>query len=167
MEFKQAQIKDIPQIMDIINDAQNYLKNKDIDQWQNNYPNSETLKKDIINNNLYIIVEKSKIIAVSAIIFNDDPTYNYIEGGEWLSSDNYGAIHRAAVAEEYKGQGIASEIFKHTFELAKKKGIESIRIDTHPDNFAMKQVIKKEKFKFCGIIYTELGGKRLAYEKII
>jgi RimJ/RimL family protein N-acetyltransferase len=167
VEFKQTEKKDIPQIMEIIKAARNYLKNKGIDQWQNNYPNSETLKEDIKNNNSYIITDGDKIIAAAAIIFGDDPTYDYIEGGKWLSSGNYGVIHRAAVIKEYKGRGIASEIFSQTFELAKKRGITSIRIDTHPDNEAMKRAIKKEKFKYCGIIYTESGGKRFAYEKIL
>lgn len=167
MESKQTEAKDIPQIMEIIKAARNYLKNKGIDQWQNNYPNSKTLKEDIENNNSYIITDGDKIIAAAAIIFSDDPTYDYIEGGKWLSSGNYGVIHRAVVIKEYKGRGIASKIFARTYELAKQRGITSIRIDTHPDNEAMKKAIKKEKFKYCGIIFTELGSKRLAYEKII
>lgn len=167
MEFKQTEIKDIPQVMEIIRAAKKHLKNKGIDQWQNNYPNSETLKKDIKDNNSYIIKVDDQIIAAAAIIFGDDPTYTYIEAGKWLSSSNYGVIHRAVVAEEYKGRGIASEIFTQTYELAKERGITSIRIDTHPDNIAMKRAIKKEKFNYCGIIYTESGSKRLAYEKIL
>ena len=167
MEFKQTEVKDIPRIMEIIKAARNYLKSKGIDQWQNNYPNSETLKEDIENHNSYIITDGDKIIAAAAIIFSDDPTYDYIEGGKWLSSGNYAVIHRAVVIKEYKGRGIASQIFARTYEFAKKRGITSIRIDTHPDNEAMKRAIKKEKFKYCGIIYTESGGKRFAYEKII
>ncbi len=167
MEFKQTEIKDIPQVMEIIKAAQNYLKSKRIDQWQHNYPNSETIKEDINNHNSYIIEVGNKIIATAAIIFGDDPTYDYIESGNWLSSGKYGVIHRAAVKEEYKGRGIASKIFSKTFELAKERGITSIRIDTHPDNIAMKRAIKKADFKYCGIIYTKSGGKRLAYEKIL
>ncbi|PTX17456.1 L-amino acid N-acyltransferase YncA [Halanaerobium congolense] len=167
MEFRQAEMKDIPQIMEIIQAAQQYLKEEGIDQWQNNYPNPESLKADIINKNSYLIEDKDKIIATAAVIFGDDPTYSYIEGGKWLSSGNYGVIHRAAVAENYKGQGIVSEIFAQTYKLAAAKGITSIRIDTHSENKAMQRVIKKEGFQYCGIIYTEDNSKRFAYEKLI
>jgi len=167
MEFRQAEMKDIPQIMEIIQAAQQYLKEEGIDQWQNNYPNPESLKADIINNNSYLIEDRDKIIATAAVIFGDDPTYSYIEDGEWLSSGNYGVIHRAAVAENYKGQGIVSEIFAQTYKLAAEKGITSIRIDTHPENIAMQRAIKKEGFQYCGIIYTADDSKRFAYEKLI
>jgi RimJ/RimL family protein N-acetyltransferase len=167
MEFKQAEIKDIPQIMEIIQAAQQYLKQNGIDQWQNNYPNPDSLKEDITNNNSYLIKDGDKVVATAAIIFGDDPTYSYIENGEWISKGNYGVIHRAAVAEAYKGQGIVSEIFAQTYKLAAAEGITSIRIDTHPKNKAMQRAIEKEGFKYCGIIYTEDDSKRFAYEKLI
>ena len=47
MIFRKSDFKDIPEIMRIISSAQKYLKEKGIDQWQNNYPNSETIKEDI------------------------------------------------------------------------------------------------------------------------
>jgi RimJ/RimL family protein N-acetyltransferase len=169
MEFKQAEMKDIPQIMEIIQAAQKYLKQNGIDQWQNNYPNPDSLKEDIKNNNSYLIKDGDKIAATAAIIFADDPTYSYIEDGQWLSSGpgNYGVIHRAAVAEAYKGRGIVSEIFAQTYKMAAADGITSIRIDTHPKNKAMQRAIEKEGFKYCGIIYTEDNSKRYAYEKLI
>ena len=167
MNFRKAETTDISEIMKIISSAQNYLKNKGINQWQNNYPNPETIKEDIENNNSYLIEIDGKIVATAAIIFGEDPTYNYIEAGNWIADDKYGVIHRAAVAEEYKGQGIVAKIFEETYRLASKEKAVSIRIDTHPDNNAMQRAIEKENFKYCGIIYIEDGSKRLAYEKII
>ncbi len=168
MKFMKAKVKDIPQIMEIIKDAQNYLRENGIDQWQNNYPNPEVLKNDIANGNSYLIKDNSKIIATAAIIFGEDKTYNYIEDGEWITEKGkYGVIHRAAVAEKYKGQGIASIFFKETEKMAAEKDAISIRIDTHQKNNSMQRLIEKEGFKYCGIIYTADGSKRLAYEKLI
>lgn len=167
MNFRKAEIVDIPEIMKIIKSAQNYLKNQGIDQWQNNYPNPETIKEDIENDNSYLIESNTKIVATAAIIFGDDPTYDYIEDGAWIAEGKYGVIHRAAVAKESKGQGIMAKIFKETYNLARKKKAISIRIDTHLENQAMQRAIEKENFKYCGIIYTSGGSKRLAYEKII
>ncbi|TDO72693.1 RimJ/RimL family protein N-acetyltransferase [Halanaerobium saccharolyticum] len=167
MNFRKAENRDIPEIIKIINEAQNYLRKQGIDQWQNNYPNSETIKDDIKQGNSYLIQQGRQVIATAAIIFAEDSTYNYIEAGEWISEGKYGVVHRVAVAEEYKGQGIMAEIFKNTYKLASRENAESIRIDTHPENLAMQRAIEKESFTYCGIIYTSEGGKRLAYEKLI
>lgn len=166
MEFRKAEIADLSQIIKIIKAAQKYLKEEGIDQWQNNYPNQQTIKNDIQNNNLFVLQLGNKIRAAAAIIFGRDPFYDQIEGS-WISKGDYGVIHRAAVADEYKGQGLMGKFFKKTYQLALKKEVRSIRIDTHQDNSAMLKAVKKEGFKYCGVIYVRDGSKRLAYEKII
>ena len=47
MIFRKATETDLNAIMNIISQAQNYLKEQGIDQWQNGYPNRQTIKKDI------------------------------------------------------------------------------------------------------------------------
>lgn len=167
MQFLKTKIEDIPQVMEIIRDAQKYLCQEGIDQWQNDYPNPDTFKEDIKNGNSYVIKDKEKVIAAAAIIFADDPTYARIYEGQWLSQGKYGVIHRAAVAEDYKGQGIASLFFKEAEKMAAESAAQSLRIDTHQDNLSMQRLIEKENFKYCGIIYTESGSRRLAYEKLL
>lgn len=167
MKFLKTKTEDIPLVMEIIKDAQKYLKNEGIDQWQNDYPNPQVIKEDIKNGNAYVIKKNDTVVAAAAIIFANDPTYDQIEHGEWLTQGKYGVIHRAAVAKDYKGQGIASIFFRETEKMAAEKGAESIRIDTHQENLSMQRLIEKENFKYCGIIYTADGSKRLAYEKII
>ena len=39
-----------------------------------------------------------------------------------------------------------------------------IRIDTHEDNIVMQKAIAKNGFHKCGIIYTDDGSPRIAYE---
>lgn len=43
MELRKSSRSDIESIMKIIHQAQNYFKENGIDQWQNNYPNEETI----------------------------------------------------------------------------------------------------------------------------
>lgn len=167
MIFRKAVTKDLKEIMPIIKSAQDYLKKNKIDQWQNNYPNLKILKEDIKNNNLYILEINGEIVAVAAIIFAEDPFYNKITDGEWLKNGFYGAIHRAAVAKKFKGQNLISEFFSQTYKMAQNLNADSIRIDTHRDNLAMRKVVEKEGFNYCGIIRVRNGSERLAYEKLI
>ena len=47
MILRPTKIEDISRVIDIINQAKTYFKNNDIDQWQDGYPNEETIEKDI------------------------------------------------------------------------------------------------------------------------
>ena len=58
-------------------------------------------------------------------------------------------------------------MIEHACKLAKAEGASSVRIDTHEDNIPMQNMIEKNGFKKCGIIYLLDGNKRLAYEKIV
>ncbi|WP_455935229.1 hypothetical protein [Haemophilus sp.] len=54
MEFRKSVKSDIPEIMGIIKQAQDYFKEKNIDQWQNGYPNEEVINNDIENEESYV-----------------------------------------------------------------------------------------------------------------
>lgn len=41
---------------------------------------------------------------------------------------------------------------------------DNIRIDTHRDNLVMQRAVRKEGFRYCGIIYCWSGDDRLAYQ---
>lgn len=111
MEFRGAVFSDINKIMIIIKQAQEYLKQEGIDQWQNNYPNPEIIKNDIENKIGYVLVYNENIIGSVAVSFDGEKTYDYIEGN-WLSNNDYAVVHRIAISSEYKGQGFASIMLK-------------------------------------------------------
>ena len=47
IELKVVKKGEEERVMHFINDAKLYLKEKGINQWQNGYPNMETVKKDV------------------------------------------------------------------------------------------------------------------------
>ena len=106
MEFRKSTKLDINDIMKIIKQAQNYFKENKIDQWQNNYPNYDTIENDIDGEESYVLVKDGKIVATAALSFNGEGTYNNIYNGKWLSNNKYAVVHRVAVDENYKGQGL-------------------------------------------------------------
>lgn len=167
MKFRKTTIADIADIMQIIAQAQAYLKSQGIDQWQNNYPNPDTIRNDIDNDNSYVLEMDGLIVGTAAIVFTGDRNYDVIYDGEWLSCGEYAAIHRIAVAAEYKGSGLASVIIKDVEHMCADRNIHSIRVDTHEKNTSMQRLLQKNDFQYCGIIYLEDGSKRIAFEKII
>lgn len=167
MEFRKSTEKDINNIMAIINEAQIQLKTQNVDQWQNNYPNADSIKSDIKNNYSYVLIREHKIIATVAISFDGEKTYNNIYDGKWLTNYSYAVIHRMAVKNEFKGTGVASELIKCVEEECIEKSIHSIKIDTHIDNKSMQSLLKKNDFKYCGVIYLDDKSKRIAFEKVM
>lgn len=167
MEFRKAMESDINSIMKIIKQAQDYFKKQGIDQWQNNYPNIETIKNDIAKGYGYVLLKDGEVAGTVAVSFDGEKTYEYIYDGKWLSDFEYAVIHRMAIDNNLKGLGLASIIMKKVEEMCINKGIKSIRIDTHEDNKSMQRLIEKNRFQYCGIIYLADNSKRLAFEKLI
>ncbi|EJT6153545.1 GNAT family N-acetyltransferase [Clostridium perfringens] len=167
MEFRQANISDLDQIVEIIELSKKYLKETKVDQWQDGYPAKEDLRRDIESGNSYVLTNKDEIVATTVISLDGESTYNSIFNGEWITNEEYIVMHRVAVHDKYKGKGIFKELIKEAESLALNKGISSIKIDTHRDNISMQRAVVKNDFKRCGIIYLEDGSERIAFEKVI
>lgn len=166
MEFRQAKISDLDQIVEIIELSKKYLKETKVDQWQDGYPAKEDLRRDIESGNSYVLTNKEEIVATTVISLDGESTYNSIFNGEWITNDEYIVMHRVAVHDKYKGKGIFKELIKEAEILALNKGISSIKIDTHRDNISMQRAVVKNDFQKCGIIYLEDGSERIAFEKV-
>jgi ribosomal protein S18 acetylase RimI-like enzyme len=169
MKLQKSTLADIPAIMKIIADAQHYLANLNIDQWQDGYPDSTQIKLDIKNEDSFVVLdETNKIIGTTVFTTKTENTYNQIEG-EWLTKKDaqYGVIHRLAVDNDYRKVGLAKFVFEQCETSLKQQGIKSMRIDTHSDNKGMQGLLSKLDYQFCGIIRLESGAERLAYEKLL
>ncbi|MBW6409632.1 GNAT family N-acetyltransferase [Clostridium weizhouense] len=167
MEFRKSVESDINSIINIIKKAQEYFGKKGIDQWQNNYPNIETIREDISNKNSYVLLKDNNIIGTAMLSFDGEKTYEYIYQGAWVSDNKYAVVHRIAIDDNYKGLGIAKLIIENIEKICLNKNIHSIRIDTHKDNVSMQKMLKKNGFKYCGIIYLEDKSERIAFEKTL
>lgn len=166
MKFRKTTIEDISSVLEIIQQAQEYLKWKNIDQWQNGYPNADSVIKDIQNGYSYVIEENRTVIGTMAIVFDGEPTYEHIYEGEWKTTSTlYATLHRVAVRKEWKGKGIARKMVTEVALMCQEHNIGSIRMDTHRDNYSMQSMMKKNGFVYCGIIYLEDGAERLAFER--
>ena len=127
-------------------------------QWgDDGYPHRDLLESDIARKQLYVIEENDEIYGVFAFMQGLDPTYGYIEDGQWLNEKPYGTIHRIASDGTVKG------MFTKAFQFCLLQ-MDEIRIDTHHDNKTMQHVLDKHGFARCGIIYLGNGDPRIAYQ---
>ena len=154
-----AETKDLDAIVKVYAAARAYMAaSGNPHQWGDSaYPHRDLLEEDIEKKRLYVIEEDGVVHAVFAFMFGADPTYSYIEDGQWPNSKPYGTIHRIASDGQIKG------MFTKAFDYCRSR-IDEIRIDTHHDNKTMQHVVTKHGFKRCGIIYLENGDPRIAYQ---
>jgi len=165
MKIFAAQPSHITDIMKIIGEAQSFLKSMGIDQWQDNYPEQSVIMNDIAANEGLIITHQTEIIAYAMISFRHEPSYETIYEGKWLNNEPYAVLHRMAVSENFRNQGVAQFILKELEIMSLQNNLLNIRVDTHIENLPMRKLLTKNGYLYCGTIYLGNGNKRIAFQK--
>ena len=139
MRIRKTTLNDLEPVMAMYDYARKFMQEHgNPNQWINGYPSEEYIRREIAD--------------------GEDPTYAVIDNGKWLNDAPYGVIHR--MASNGKEKGIADQCIRWCFEQH-----HNIRVDTHHDNYVMQNILKKNGFEECGIIYTHNGSPRIAYQK--
>lgn len=165
--LRRAQLQDLPAIMKIIDDAKELLKKNGSPQWQNGYPNQETLTQDIAMQTNWVLINDNKVAATATLQLTPEPTYRNITQGQWQQPDEpYATIHRVAISSNYRGQGLSKLLFSNLLTVGQMQGIKNFRVDTHRSNKAMQHIAENFNFKKRGIIKVndQNDPEQLAYE---
>lgn len=152
-------MSELDELMKIYERAQAFMiESGNPNQWKKGHPRRDMIEEDINLGRLFVCVKGEKAECVFMYEEGDDPTYSYIEDGEWPNDRPYGVLHRIASAGNVKG--IASVCLDWCYEKCR-----NLRADTHEDNKVMQRVLEKNGFLRCGIIYIADGTPRIAYQK--
>ena len=165
MILRKAVFLEVPIIWNILQQAIEQRKQEGSNQWQDGYPNKQTVYDDISKGYAYVLADDKMILAYAAIIFGIDPTYNDIKGC-WLTSGDYVVIHRVAILNTMKRKGVATQLFKMIEDLCVEQKIYSIKVDTNFDNVPMLKILDKLNYSYCGEVLFK-GAPRRAYEKVL
>ena len=165
MIIREAEEKDIGEIMAIVAQAKQYFRENGIPQWQSEYPCADDIRKDIGHGGM-VVEEDGQIIAYCFVAIMDDPNYAYIEG-EWLNQRPYIVLHRTCVSSSCKDKGIGRLFTKYAKQMAQQAGIYDLRADTHEKNASMRRMLEKDGFVECGTIYVADGSPRVACQLVL
>lgn len=158
MHIRSATERDLPLLLPLYRQARAFMRScGNQAQWINGYPSASLLQQDIAASHLYICLDGCTIAAAFCWRPGPDPTYRRIEQGRWLDEQPYYVVHRLAVNSP--GWGVGSFCLRWCLQQNPR-----LRIDTHRDNAPMQKLLLKNGFHYCGIIYTEDGSPRLAYQ---
>lgn len=164
---------DLPSILSIYTAARKFMEETgNASQWNDSYPPVSLVEEDIKKNQLYVITTDTgaqdtvpndpaplsdTVHAVFAFLPGEEPDYDVITDGHWLSDTPYRAVHR--VASDGTIRGVVSQCMDYC-----KSQCSHLRIDTHKNNLVMQHQLEKNGFRRCGIIHIADGSPRIAYE---
>lgn len=164
MRIRRSTEEDFPRMMEIYAYARQMMaEHGNPNQWgPTHWPPEALIHDDIRRGNSYVCVNGAeRVIGTFFYIHGKDiePTYREITDGSWLDDSPYGVVHRIAADGSEKGTG--TFCINWAFEQC-----GHLRIDTHGDNLAMQNLLRKLGFVHCGTIYVEEDNDpRLAFEK--
>ena len=153
-------------IWEILKQAIELRRRQGSRQWQDGYPNPQTVADDISKNQGFVfLADDDRIVGYVAIIENDEPAYENIDG-RWLTEGDFIVLHRLAISQDAVGRGMAKVLFKIIEDFVRHKNFPSIRVDTNFDNIAVLKTLDRLGYQYCGEVLLR-GAARKAFEKVL
>lgn len=165
IHFRKAETSDINAVWEIIQQSIERRRKDGSQQWQNGYPNLQTVESDVEKGFGHVLTVDGEVAVFVALIFNDEPAYSSIEGA-WLTNGEFVVVHRVAISENFAGQGLAKKLFDYIEDFTKSQNVLSIKVDTNYDNLAMLKILESKGYTYCGEVFLA-GGVRKAFEKVL
>lgn len=178
--IRKATENDLPEMLIIYENARQFMKeNGNESQWglpspgKKPWPSEESLHAKLAKGIQYICDyvpdenknQKPQIAATFGYEITHEPVYDTIFDGQWPDdSETYGVIH--AFASSNIAKGSATYSLNWALEDCKQ-----LRIDTHPNNIPMQNLLKKNDFTYAGkVIFEDVQNDdtlRVAFYKIL
>ncbi|WP_242842397.1 hypothetical protein [Clostridium tyrobutyricum] len=80
----------------------------------------ESIRNHILHDRGYFVTDGTHVLYYLCIDFDGEPAHSTLNG-TWKSDLPYAVVHRMAISNAYKEQGLASIIFHLVDELCKEK----------------------------------------------
>lgn len=159
---------DIDGIMLIVRQARNYLKKHRVDQWQGEYPTQDIFAADIANGECYAVTYGERLAGFFCLTEAPESGYDKITDGKWHGEGKYCTLHRMAIEAQFRGTSLSNMLIDFADDMARAKGAECVRTDTHRKNKAMQRLLKRKGYVYRGnVLVDEVGHDpaRQAFEK--
>ncbi len=128
-------------------------------QWSNDYPRKEHFAQDIEKDFCYVYAQGENILGVMSVMPENEESYREIS---WIKEHSL-VLHRLMVSPDSRRKGIAKAMVLFAYELVALKKVESLKIDTHPHNLPMRNLLKSLHFVELDFMH---GIFRIGYERV-
>lgn len=128
-------------------------------QWGEDYPTKCHYADDIARGELYLAHAPSgALLGAACINCDESPEYAAVS---WCVPGPAVVVHRMAVDPDAQRQGVGKALFSCAVEIARAKGVASLRVDTYGENNKMQALLLGFGFQPVGEI--NLHGRPLKF----
>lgn len=171
--IKSGTLNDIDEIEELYGSVSDYFNaNINYCGWKRGaYPARRDAVKDIADGTSYIAIVDDKIAGV--IVLSHELVQNP-DSGSWLidaEPEEVLNIYRFAVRPDFLRRGIGLSLLNFTDQMAREKGVKSIRLDVYEGNIPAIKVYEKFGYSYIDKVDLGLGCYGLdlfrLYEKLV
>lgn len=162
MEIRKGRIEEVKIIMNIIKNSILQMESENIYQWDEIYPDEDTIVDDINSQTLYVYTDENTIKGFMVINRDQDEQY---EALKWdYNLGRHLVIHRLCIDSRYQRKGIAKTLLEYADMFGKQNKYESIRLDAFIQNKRACNMYEKAGYRKVGIV-TFRKGDFYCFEK--
>ena len=166
MIIRKAKISDLKEIMEMYKSCVKGMIASGVDQWDDTYPDIETISQDLEKQSYYVAEIEGEIIGGINIDRNQDKTYLEIDWKD--KSDSFLVVHRLGVKEEFWKKKIGKKLMIFAENMVIEKGLKSIRLDTYSGNPKAMEFYRRLGYRELGSINLKPNkNEYYCFEKII
>jgi ribosomal protein S18 acetylase RimI-like enzyme len=153
--FRPAGLADYEEVLGIFQSAVAHMRSQNIEQWDEIYPDPNTLLEDIQSRQMYLLAEKETILA--AVVLNEDQEEQY-QTGDWLYKDGkIAVVHRLCVHPGFQKRGIGREMILAAEQDLTEKGYTVIRLDAFVENPQAVHLYESMGYRHAGKVIFRKG----------
>jgi ribosomal protein S18 acetylase RimI-like enzyme len=130
--IKTGNIADIDCVLGITKSCARHMIKQGVYQWNEQYPDRDSFVNDVKNNELYVYLEKEKVVGCISLCNEMDEVYMTVRWKTINLNNLY--IHRLAVHPNFQKKGVGKALMDFAENFARKKDYESVRLDTFSKN---------------------------------
>ena len=160
--LRAASRTEIPEIMLSLAQGREAQRRQGFTQWADAYPPQQAVETDIRLGRGYLF-EVSGVVAAYVALACEDSEYERLSA-IWHHQGPYGTIHRLAIADGFRGRGLAASVLALAEDRLKSLGVSSVRVDTGEENAVMQRVLTRAQYVSRGL-HAFVWGPRIAFEK--
>jgi ribosomal protein S18 acetylase RimI-like enzyme len=160
--FRRAKAADFEAVAALYEKAVSDLRSKQIDQWDEIYPDSKTLRADIRKRQMYVLTRDGGIVSAVVLGRKQHELYKTVR---W-SCGRPAVLHRLCVHPEHQHLGVGRATVVCAEQRLRKKHRCSVRLDAFLQNPAALRLYESLGYTRVGVVHFRKGEFGL-YEKSI
>ena len=167
MTIKTAGTEHHSQLMSLYNRCIDDLNGRGIFQWNDKYPNDESVAACIDRREQYLLLDGDKI--VGTVVLNETQAEEWGQVDWQLNGHRLCVIHGLVIDPDEQGRGYGKAVLGLCEEFARSKGFSAMRLDVFPENRAAVGLYEKSGYIKRGAVefdYKPEGHREYhCYEK--